>query len=73
MSFKSEVEAAAAHNSTNHDAQHYINKVFASSRAHHITPRRDARDDVVRADVSRNLVCQVIQQNKIHLGAHYEK
>ncbi len=53
MSFKSEVEAAAAHNSTNHDARHYIWNVLASCRSHYIS-QKERGTDVIAVDVSCN-------------------
>ena len=54
MKLGSEVGAAAAANNGNHDPRLLYNIVLGSSRAHYISPRKDARDDVIAVDVKRN-------------------
>ena len=44
----------AADNNGNHDPRLLYTVVLGSSRAHYITPRKDARDDVIAVDVRRN-------------------
>ena len=46
--------ARTAANNGNHDPRLLYIIVLGSSRAHYITPRRDARDDVIAVDVMCN-------------------
>lgn len=43
-----------SHNNGNHGPRLLYMVDLGSSRAHYITPRKEARDDVIAADVSRN-------------------
>ena len=59
--FESLTHDPTAHNNGNHDPRLLHIVVRGSSRAHYITPRKDARDDVVRADVRQHACGAKIQ------------
>ena len=52
---ESNYEAATAANIGNHDPRSLYVVALGSSRAHYLTPRKEARDDVIAADVSRHV------------------
>jgi hypothetical protein len=54
--FFTQPTGGAAANNGNHDPRLLYIVVLGSSRAHHITPKRDARDDVIAVDVIGTLV-----------------
>ena len=47
-------DAQTAANNGNHDPRLLYNIVLGSSRAHYISPRKDARNDVIAVDVMRH-------------------
>ena len=53
--FFTQPTGGAAANNGNHDPRLLYIVVLGSSRAHHITPKRDARDDVIAVYVMRHL------------------